>query len=68
MITTTCDMCGEVLNQTIDEVELELNYNGLLTLNRCGFRPAKRQLCVSCATRLVNWIDNQLEKGDDNDV
>ena len=67
MITVTCDMCGEKLNIS-NEVKLELEYEGLTTLSGCGFKPKHKQLCVNCATRLLLWIDNQLEKGDDIDV
>ena len=65
MITVTCDKCGEKLNKMTNQVELSIEYEGLLALNRACFRDTHKQLCVSCATRLVNWIDNQLEKGDD---
>lgn len=67
MITVTCDMCGEKLS-SFNEVTLELGYEGLSTLSGCSFEPKHKQLCVTCATRLLLWIDNQLEKGDDIDV
>lgn len=59
MIKVTCDMCGEELSTATNEVELKLNYDGLITLCQGDFRPAERQLCITCATRLLNWIDNQ---------
>ena len=66
MITVTCDMCGEKINSPLDEVILDLRTDDdTYSIIGKGFRPARRQLCYSCATRLVNWIDNQLEKGDD---
>ena len=64
MIKVTCDMCGEELSTATNEVELKLNYDGLITLCQGGFRPAERQLCITCATRLLNWIDNQ-KQGDE---
>ena len=66
MITVTCDMCGEKLD--IDKVELELNYEGLVTLGGYSFKPKHKQLCVTCATRLVNWIDNQEEVHDTKEI
>ena len=67
MITVTCDMCGKKLHIN-DKVELELSYEGLSTFGGYDFRPKHKELCVTCATRLLNWIENQLEKGDDTDV
>lgn len=64
MITVTCDMCGETLNIN-NQVELELTYEGLITFGGYSFRHQHKQLCVSCTTRLLNWIDNQLAKGGD---
>lgn len=68
MITVTCDMCGTKLNKATNEVELELNYDGLWTIGNGGFRPVNKQLCISCATRLVNWIDNQEEVHDTKEI
>lgn len=59
MITITCDMCGEKLDT--EQVELELSYDGGITLGDV-FANKHRNLCPKCATRLVNWIDSQLEK------
>ena len=67
MITVTCDKCGKKLNIN-DEVNLEMSYEGLSTLGGYDFRPKHKQLCVSCATRLLNWIENQVEEGGDTDV
>lgn len=64
MITTTCDMCGAKLHSLNNEVDLHLEYNGVHYLGANGFRSTNKQLCVTCATRLLNWIDSQLEKGD----
>ena len=62
MITITCDMCGEELNKITNEVSLQLTYEGLQILGTFAFRSKEKNLCISCATRLLNWIDNQLEK------
>jgi hypothetical protein len=62
MITVTCDMCGEKLNRADNQVDLSLEYEGIVTLGNGGFRSTRKQLCTTCATRLVNWIDNQLEE------
>lgn len=67
MITVTCDKCGEKLNIN-DKVELKLRYEGLATLGGYNFRPKHKELCVSCATHLLEWIDGRLEEGGDTDV
>lgn len=63
MITITCDMCGEELSRINNLVEVELTYNGIVTMGRGGFHDAKKQLCVTCATRLLNWMQARLEEG-----
>ena len=63
MITVTCDMCGEKLNPLNDSIDLEFTFEGLPTLVRCSFNGIKKQLCITCATRLLNWVENPLEKG-----
>lgn len=62
MITVTCDMCGEKVHTATNKVELSLEYEGIIILGKGGFRSTRRQLCDTCATRLVNWIDNQLNE------
>lgn len=60
MITVTCDMCGKKIPTHVDLVDVNFEYNGM----RLGeFRTKQRNLCITCATRLVNWVDAQLEKG-----
>ena len=60
MITVTCDMCGEKINSPFDEVILDLRTDDdTYSIIGKGFKPVRRQLCVSCATRLVIWIDNK---------
>lgn len=68
MITITCDMCGEKLNTLTNRVDLIFDADDLIIPRSMGntFRSTKKQLCVACATRLLNWIGNQLEKGSDN--
>lgn len=62
MITITCDMCGTRLNALVNRVEMNLESDTLVTLNHHNFNGCKKELCVACATRLINWIGNQLEK------
>lgn len=61
MITVTCDMCGEKLNPVVNSIDLKFSYEGLPTLARVSFAGIKKQLCVGCATRLLNWIQAQSE-------
>lgn len=67
MITVTCDKCGEILNIN-NRVDLELNYEGLSTFGGYPFKPQHKQLCVTCAIRLLEWIDDRVEEGGDIDV
>jgi hypothetical protein len=61
MITVTCDMCGEKLNP-FNSIDLEFTYDGVPTLDNVLFNGIKKQLRVACATRLLNWIQAQVEK------
>ena len=65
MVTVTCDMCGEKLNAVNNLVNVEFTYDGLIALGRGSFHNTEKQLCITCATRLLNWVENQLEKGDE---
>ena len=62
MIAVTCDMCGKSISSLTNRVDLELTYDGVLSLGLTGFRNTGKQLCIECATRLCNWIDDCLEK------
>ena len=62
MITVTCDMCGEKIKSPLDEVKVDLTGHDFMTIAGRHFETIERQLCISCATRLVNWIDNQQGK------
>lgn len=61
MITVTCDMCGEKLNPFNNSIDLEFSYEGVSTLARASFAGIKKQLCITCAIRLLNWIQAQSE-------
>ena len=28
----------------------------------CEWLEAEKQLCIACATRVLNWVDNECEK------
>lgn len=68
MITITCDMCGEKLNPINNQVELCIQYDGIQVLGDTFFRSKQKQLCVACATRLVNWIENQEKVNDTKEI
>ena len=63
MITVTCDKCGKKLNIN-NRVDLELSYEGLSPLGGYPFKPQHKQLCVTCATHLLEWIEHTDEGGD----
>lgn len=65
MITITCDMCGEKLTGFRDTVEVDMEYDTILPLSISDFRPTKKQLCVTCANKLIDYIDNQAKEGDE---
>ena len=68
MITITCDMCGKKLNKLNDKVDVEVSYSGILPLCGTCFRPQEKQLCITCATRLLNWIENQEKVNDTKEI
>lgn len=67
MVKVTCDMCGKELD-ILDRVDLHIDTEcPCYLLGDITFHSDKeKHLCRKCATRLVNWINNQLEKGSDN--
>lgn len=58
MVTVTCDMCGKEIHSLTSRVDLEFTYNGV---NSVGTRlcDTQRQLCITCATRVIDWIGNR---------
>ena len=60
MILITCDMCGNKLLKH-NTVNIEIEYDGPRALVD-GLCNNKRQLCMTCVTRLNNWIDDCLDK------
>ena len=60
MIKITCDMCGKEIFTTIDRVDVNLDFTGVITRK---FRDRTKHLCITCANTLLAWMDAQLEKG-----
>ena len=66
MITITCDMCGKRLHRLTNEVDLHFSTEGVVLINQLSFNSIQKQLCFDCATKLCDYIDNQLgNTGDD---
>ena len=60
MVTVTCDMCGKRISSLVSQVDLQFTYSGVYPER---FKNDSKQLCDVCANRLINWMDNQTEKG-----
>lgn len=60
MITITCDMCGKKIHTTINRVDVNLNYTGIMVGE---FKDTTKHLCTTCANTLLAWTDAQLQKG-----
>lgn len=60
MFKVYCDMCGKRIDPDIDGVNLNFNHYGVVDFTSKWM--AEKQLCISCATRVCNWINNEREK------
>lgn len=68
MITVTCDRCGKKLG-IIDKVELSLDGNDILSLGRSvGSLSTRKELCTTCAKKLLDWIENQEKVNDTKEI
>lgn len=57
MIKTYCDICQKEIDYRSDGVNLDFNSYG--TINFKGKNNLEeQQLCVKCATKVVNFIEN----------
>ena len=71
MIKIYCDMCGKPIDYNIDGVNLTFSNYGVVKFNSPW--QEDKNLCIACATRVANWIDNECVKikkeivGDSND-
>ena len=60
MVKVFCDMCKRPINYEVDGVNLDFNHFGVVKFEH-NWKKGK-QLCVSCAVRVCNWIENQSEQ------
>ena len=60
MIKVYCDMCGKTIDENIDGVNLDFNHYGTVDFKTRW--DAEKNLCIACATRVLNWIDNECQK------
>lgn len=58
MVKVYCDMCKREIDYNVDGVNLDFNSYGVVKFMN-SVKIEERQLCVSCATRVYNWIDEQ---------
>lgn len=60
MIKVNCDMCRKPIDYNIDGVNLDFFNYGTVKFKTDW--KAEKNLCIACATRVLNWIDNECEK------
>ena len=58
MLKVYCDMCKREIDYNVDGVNLDFNAYGIVNF-RNNVKSEERQLCISCATRVYNWIAEQ---------
>lgn len=60
MVKVFCDMCKRQIDYEVDGVNLDFNSFGVVKFDHNWKK--EKQLCVSCAVRACNWIENQSEQ------
>ena len=61
MLKVYCDMCKREIDYNVDGVNLDFNRYGVVEFKH-NQKIEERQLCVSCATRVYNWVDEQCKE------
>ena len=56
MVKVFCDMCGREIDYEVDGVNLDFNHYGVVSF-KTPFS-AEKQLCLSCAARVCNFVDS----------
>ena len=56
MVKVFCDMCGREIDYEVDGVNLDFNHYGVVNF-KTPFS-AEKQLCLSCAARVCNFVEN----------
>lgn len=66
MVKVFCDMCGREIDYEVDGVNLDFNHYGVVNFKKPF--SAEKQLCLSCAARVCNFVENHAEiDGGDRD-
>ena len=60
MVKVFCDMCKRPIDYEVDGVNLDFNSFGVVKFEHNWKK--EKQLCVSCAVRVCNWIESQSEQ------
>ena len=60
MVKVYCDMCGKPVDQNIDGVNLDFFNYGVVKFKTDW--KAEKNLCIACAQRVLNWINNECSK------
>ena len=60
MIKVYCDICGKPIDHNIDGVNLDFFNYGVVNFKTEW--KAEKNLCIACATRVLNWINEQSRK------
>lgn len=68
MVKVFCDMCGREIDYEVDGVNLDFNHYGVVKF-KSPFS-AEKQLCLSCASKVCNFVENGAIKngGSDNEA
>lgn len=53
-------MCGKIIDDNIDGVNLDFNHYGSVKFSTNW--GAEKQFCIACATRTLKWIDDECER------
>lgn len=61
MVKVFCDMCGREIGYEVDGVNMDFNHYGVVAF-KSSFS-AEKQLCISCATRVCNFVENGAKMG-----
>lgn len=56
MVKVFCDMCGREIDYEVDGVNLDFNHYGVVNF-KTPFS-AEKQLCLFCAARVCNFVEN----------
>lgn len=67
MVKVLCDMCGCEIDYEVDGVNLDFNHYGVVNFKKPF--SAEKQLCLSCAARVCNFVESYAEiDGGENDA